>query len=238
MLTSGSESQVAARLTNLVAPHAWIDPGDKWMPRGFLNPAEAKLVPPEQLMASDHCNALADWWLAESQGANRPNWDIASTAEIEGRRGLVLVEAKAHSTELSSGGKSAIGASEASRANDSRIRAAIRQASDSLGGDQAGWHLSADAHYQLSNRFAWSWKIAALGMPVVLVYLGFLNAEDMADQGIPFSSADQWEDVVWQHADQIVPRSAWNEPIDVFGTPMRAMIRPCEIKWSFGRSRP
>ena len=30
------------------------------------------------------------------------------------------------------------------------------------------WGLSRDDHYQLSNRFAWCWKLATLGIPVVL----------------------------------------------------------------------
>ena len=45
------------------------------------------------------------------------------------------------------------------------------------------WALSTRHHYQLSNRFAWSWKLAMLGVPVVLLYLGFLNAQDMQDDG-------------------------------------------------------
>ena len=28
----------------------------------------------------------------------------------------------------------------------------------------------------MSNRFAWAWKLADLGVPVVLVYLGFFRA--------------------------------------------------------------
>jgi crotonobetainyl-CoA:carnitine CoA-transferase CaiB-like acyl-CoA transferase len=32
-----------------------------------------------------------------------------------------------------------------------------------------GWSLSVDSHYQICNRFAWAWKIASLGVPVVLI---------------------------------------------------------------------
>lgn len=35
----------------------------------------------------------------------------------------------------------------------------------------------------MSNRFAWAWKLATMEVPVVLVYLGFLNATEMGDQG-------------------------------------------------------
>ena len=45
------------------------------------------------------------------------------------------------------------------------------------------WGLSRDHHYRFSNRFAWSWKLATFGLLAVLVYLGFLNAQEMADEG-------------------------------------------------------
>jgi hypothetical protein len=40
------------------------------------------------------------------------------------------------------------------------------------------FHISRDNRYQMSNRFAWSWKLASVGVPVVLVYLGFVGAAD------------------------------------------------------------
>ena len=38
---------------------------------------------------------LENWWLAHPKGANTPNWDIALGCEIEGKPGLILVEAGA-----------------------------------------------------------------------------------------------------------------------------------------------
>ncbi|HPV14642.1 MAG TPA: hypothetical protein PL126_03215 [Candidatus Cloacimonadota bacterium] len=35
--------------------------------------------------------------------------------------------------------------------------------------------ISHDSHYQLSNRIAYTWKLASLGVPTILLYLGFLN---------------------------------------------------------------
>jgi hypothetical protein len=52
----------------------------------------------------------------------------------------------------------------------------------------------------MSNRFAWTWKLTECGIPVVLVYLGFLNASEMADLGEPFSSQDSWEALVMTHS--------------------------------------
>jgi hypothetical protein len=229
MFTSGSSSQVADRLTRLVEPYAEINAErDTWMPRGFLEPKESTLDKRDKLLASDHCQDLIDWWLARPRGATKPTWDIASTAMIGGQKGIILIEAKAHHVELSDAGKSPGGNSE----NSDTIQAAIRQANTGLGGAQAGWNLTTDSHYQLCNRFVWSWKIASLGVPVILVYLGFLNAEEMSDIGQPFRSVNEWSDLINSHSVGIVPNSAWEYPIDVNGTPMRAVIRAVGLNWS------
>jgi hypothetical protein len=65
--------------------------------------------------------------------------------------------------------------------------------------------ISRDSHYQMSNRFAWSWKLAEYGIPVVLVYLGFLNASEMVDRGDPFANQDSWESLVMAHSSPLFP---------------------------------
>ena len=60
---------------------------------------------------------------------------------------------------------------------------------------------------------------------MILVYLGFQNAAEMTDRGQPFHSATEWLDVIKSHAERIVPNDAWDRPIDVHGTKMRAIIQ-------------
>ena len=118
MFTSGSPDQVADRLTRLVEPYAEIDARrDTWMPRGFLAQEESTLEESQQLLASDHCQELINWWLARPRGATKPNWDIAATAMVGGQKGIVLVEAKAHHAELSDAGKSPGGQPEQRRSH-------------------------------------------------------------------------------------------------------------------------
>ncbi len=88
---------------------------------------------------------------------------------------------------------------------------------------------SCDSHYQLANRFAWSWKLTSLGIPVVLVYLGFLNASEMTDQGEPFRSADAWKKAVKAHTRGVVPDAVWNGAADVAGTAVYARLRSLEL---------
>ena len=131
-----------------------------------------------------------------------------------------MVEAKAHAGELKPDDR--CGATDED--NRERIRDAIGDAGRNLG---EGWRLSIDSHYQLSNRFAWAWKVASLGVPVVLVYLGFLNADEM---GQPFTSHDAWERCLLAYSDETVPRTVWNSgQIQVNGVPVIPLIRSVDV---------
>ena len=70
--------------------------------------------------------------------------------------------------------------------------------------------MSRDDCYQMANRFAWSWKLVSLGVPVVLVYLGFLDATEMSDLGDPFRERADWVSYVRDHSKGKVPEDAWD----------------------------
>lgn len=224
MLTSGSNRQVAERLNALVQPFARLDSRDIWMPRGFLGPDEARLEK-AGLLPHPLKNELRKWWLAVPRGANTPNWDIAARATIKGRKGLLLVEAKAHESELDGGGKKQD--SKSNRANHMRIEKAIGEARAGLDAVNPGWGISPERKYQLSNRFAWCWKLAEMGVPVVLVYLGFLNADEMPT---PFRTHKNWEGALRNHAAGIVP-DVWGKTLAVKGTPFTPLIRSLSMDW-------
>ena len=111
-----------------------------------------------------------------------------------------------------------------------KIRSAIMEANADLERLTGSvWRLSRDSHYQLSNRFAWSWKLASLQMPVVLVYLGFLNAYDMVQDGTLFESESDWSQAVFSHACGVVDEAIWGRRIDVNGTPFWPLVRATEV---------
>ena len=231
IFTSGSRKQVAHRLTTLIEPYAEVDESrDQWMPRGFLEPDEAKLGDDSIFLSVDQRRKVTDWWLAVKEGANTPNWDIVSTCTVQGRNGLVLVEAKAHVTELSVDGKRDPKTANGEK-NDCQIVKAVADADKKLNAVLPGFSLSTNSHYQLCNRFAWACKIVSLGMPVILVYLGFLSAEDMADRGQPFRTADEWSKALLGHGRGIVPDDAWNQRLEIDGTPMWPLIRAVYLRW-------
>lgn len=226
-------SKTGTLLTDLIKPSgAVVTASDVWMPRSLLEWKEATLIGDDGLLDNDKRKALTEWWLAVPGGANKPNWDIASTCTIEGKRGLLLIEAKAHSKELvlAEAGKSEPDDSDHSRENHEKIGEAIKQANVGLNSIMKGWALSRDTHYQLCNRIAWSWKLASLGVPTVLIYLGFLNAAEMkSNQSQPFDDANAWEISMLNHAKGIVPTDAWNKRLEVSGTPMWFLIRSLEL---------
>jgi hypothetical protein len=96
LLTHGTKGEVAQRLTTLIEPFGEVLATDSWMPEGFAQCDEAQLHTSERIIPDPKIRAsLWSWWLAVP-GARRtttPNWDIASTCSVRGKRGLLLIEA-------------------------------------------------------------------------------------------------------------------------------------------------
>jgi len=235
LLTHGSPDAVAARLTTLVAPFASVAASDRWMPQGFEHTDEATLPEAERLLPADVRLELRRWWLVVASNNTRtPNWDVAATCTIEGKAGIVLIEAKAHDQELikEETGRKNIEApvSGSARRNLLRIDWAIRDASAALAEDTGlTWALSRDWNYQMSNRFAWAWKLTDLGIPVVLVYLGFLSANEISDQGKPLADAADWHNVVKRHSQALFHAAVWGQRWTCGGQPLIPLLRSLDV---------
>jgi hypothetical protein len=203
------------------------------MPQGFENIDEAQLDRVPGLLDAKIATQLREWWLAtNTPNARTPNFDIASTCTIEGRPGLLLIEAKAHDEELNKEIARKIlrkDASQGSITNHEKIAAAIVTAREGLHeATSLQWQISRDSHYQMSNRFAWSWKLTELGFAVALVYLGFLRAEEMKDKGNPFADHSDWERIVKAHSNPLFSPEAWNRQWTLNGKPFIPLIRSVE----------
>jgi hypothetical protein len=229
LLTGLSRLETAKTLTDLTAGNAIVTAeNDTWIPEGMSKPQEAAVHrnTPAFPIINGKRAGLLDWWLAVTANANTPNWDIVSTCTIGQERGLILVEAKAHRNELSSSGKPE-GSSANSIANHRHIKVAIEDANTNLNAVISGWKLNRDESYQLANRFAWSWKLASIGIPVVLIYLGFRNVSDI--NGRAFTTHAEWEDCVHTYADKYVPPTVWSKRLDIGGTPLIPLIGSCDL---------
>lgn len=231
LLTHGTPADIAARLTQLIAPFGTVSPDDNWMPQGLTDTEEAQLHTAHRLLSADKRARLLDWWLAVGDATSRtPNWDIASTCTIIGKPGLLLIEAKAHDEELmkEESGRSPLAApvTFAARRNHARIGACIQDANLALAGETGlSWNLSRDWNYQMSNRFTWSWKLTELGYPVILIYLGFLDAAEMSDRGAPFKTHAQWQKLVTSHSTPLFPSAVWNQTWHMHGNLFTPLIK-------------
>ena len=235
LLVDGDPSGVAKRLTQLVnCRDVTVSSSQEWMPRGKplyrcgkWDDAPAKetdLINKNNLLSSGVQDDLRKWWL-DVGATGTPKWDIASTCEIEGKRGLLLIEAKAHKKELT-GKPGKPTNSPNSQRNHQKICRAIAEANAGLKSATGNpWHISRGSHYQLSNRFAWAWKLASLRVPVVLVYLGFLNAQDMENDGPLFRCYADWERALKTYGNDVVDNSCWGKRWNINGTTLIPLIR-------------
>jgi hypothetical protein len=210
------------------------------MPEGFDNIEEAQLDKAPKLLNEKVREQLQVWWFGVVRSkTNTPNFDIASTCTIEGKKGLLLIEAKAHTAELTKEVKrkeKRSNASENSKKNHENIATAILSACGGLQSDIPGeWRISRDSHYQMSNRFAWSWKLTKLepGFPVILVYLGFLNAKEMEEgnEQKPFVTHAEWKQAVEAHSQPLFPKKIWDQRLIVNGRPFVPLIRSMDIRY-------
>lgn len=192
------------------------------MPTGWGNPDEARFGKHSGGLVDGILDRkLLDWWLIKTAGANVPNWDLACRALHHGNRtALVLVEAKAYVREFTEGAR---GHGSGNEQNATRIAAAIEEARFGLSRHGPGVRISSDAWYQFSNRIAWAWKLASLGVPTVLVYLGFTRDEGIASD--PLKNDDHWRDVVISNTEHVFPASLWDCSLNVQGTPLWFLLR-------------
>lgn len=206
-------------LETLLPVQCKVSAHSDWMPTGYRNPTEARLelFGPRVFPNHPAWPQLSSWWLKHQKGANTPNWDLALRCEIEGETGLVLVEAKANVPELSEGGKrSDAKPSSHSLENHERIGEAIAEARDALALLLPGISIGRDRHYQLSNRIAFGWKLASLGIPVVLLYLGFTGDEGIReDNREPLADNTHWNRIFRSHLEVVCPCTVLDGPLPI-----------------------
>ena len=215
---------VAARLNQLIGAYGSVDPElDHWSTD--LTTVQLNKPSGFDFLSDPEKQILTDWWLAVPKSSTTPQWGVVSTCTVEGGRGLVLIEAKIRVAELNRGGQSP-STSDNSQRNKIQIAGAIDEASTGLNAVLPGFSLSDTFQYQLANRFAWSWKLASMRIPVVLIYLGFVSPVGGANVGRQtFDSASVWEEAVHDYAHGFVPEAAWERTLDIGGTPFTPLIR-------------
>ncbi len=215
-------------LRTLIQPCAVTFPaGTAYMPKGVGAPKEARIDDFATLWPDRTADwaTIHGWWLKHKAGANTPNWDIAVTCELDRRPGLLLVEAKANWPELGRDRKSDPNLTPNSRDNHEHIGAAIQEACAGWRKVNRGVTISRDSHYQFANRLAFVWKLAELGIPVVLLYLGFTGDMGIKDAGEPFADDADWQRAFGAYASGVFPLKLVDRPQILEGTPVWVLSR-------------
>ncbi|MDD2673919.1 MAG: hypothetical protein PHF81_03465 [Flavobacterium sp.] len=153
------------------------------------------------------------WW--KPSGGKAPTWDMISLCQLDGEDAILLVEAKAHKSEFSRSKKQLPKnkqpdnkPSEGSEINHLNIEARIKEASDNLNAKNTGFNISTTSHYQLSNRVASAWRLNQMGVPVVLLYLGFTG--DTYFKKDYFQDNALWRQEFTKYIDSVVPSAFIN----------------------------
>jgi hypothetical protein len=236
-----SQPSFIAELNELLEPlPIVVQADDPYMPASKEEPKEARLETfgPKVIHDAGTWTSLKAWWLAHA--GNTPNWDFASACVLEGKRGLLLVEAKANVPELSKAGKRLVGIragkgkaaippSSKAKQNDARIREAIAEAGRAFAALGVGKAFTAEAHYQLANRLAFAWKLASLGVPVALVYLGFCGDHGLVRIGAPLACEEHWCDLLRGHFSSCVPMKERELRVVVDGVPLWFAMRARDV---------
>jgi hypothetical protein len=193
----------------LTSAAATISVADMWQPVGH-DMSEEFEIPKFCKRTNEGCFsdvALSDWWLPIGRREKGVTWDLLSTCLVNQRRGLLLVEAKAHEDEIDFTGKELErDASIQSRKNHDHIGQRLAETTAQLDERVDGIvQLSLLSHYQLANRIAWAWKLAECGIPTVLLYLGFLG--DSYFRADYFRNHDHFQRIMGAYMNGVIPLS-------------------------------
>ncbi len=195
-------SSFLQEMAGLVDPIPVRFPADtKFVPRGHPSPQEVRLgsFGPDWSGSAEPWGELGRWWLRHAAGANPPHWGIAVGCQIEDRPGLILVEAKVSAAELRTESK--------------------RPVPDSL-------RTNRQDDCPLANRLAFTSKLATLGFPVVLVYLGFTGDEGIA---APFVDDADWQSAFDEYLAGTVPQSLFERRREIGSSPVWLLCRSRQV---------
>lgn len=164
-------------------------------------------------------SSIIDWWVPSPW--RPPTWDLISTFTANNdKHGILLVEAKAHENEFNwSGKKLKPQPSIGSKKNHAQIVHCLTEANDALSASIDGsFRLSVDSHYQLANRVAHLWKLATCGIPVILLYVGFIGDQEIDSSY--FHDDEHWQRAMGGYLQGVVPQSFLStiHPVDPNGS--------------------
>ena len=224
----------------------WVKPQDfsvatdaMWMPKGRDHPNESRLFnSTSPFLDPGRKESMWHWWLTHA--GNIPNWDLIVQATDPIGPALILIEAKAHAGEFDRKRKPLSGRGDSDMRlktieNHLQIGRAIAEASNALSSVHKGISISRDRHYQLSNRIAMAWKLASLGIPNTLIFLGFTGDREISRKGDYFADDDHWRGAFDDYLQGCFPRELLEHDISSGPAAFRVLSRSLPV---IHQSRP
>jgi hypothetical protein len=77
---------------------------------------------------------------------------------------------------------------------------------------------------------AFTWKLASLGIPVALLYLGFWGDQGIRNVGAPFTSADDWHRVFSSYASGVLTNLGQDARFAVGNVPALMLVRARKVE--------
>jgi hypothetical protein len=116
-----------------------------------------------------------------------------------------------------------------SKDNHERIAAAVAEASSDLQTKAPGILLSRNYNYQLSNRIAFAWKLASMGVPTALIYLGFIGDENIATDPHRLVVPSDWQSAFDFHSVRSFPAAYQGHRIDCGAASFWLLVRNLSV---------
>jgi hypothetical protein len=90
--------------------------------------------------------------------------------------------------------------------------------------------LSRDYCYQFANRIAFAWKIASMGVPVAMIYLGFIGDAGIIS-GIDdfFNDTSEWRKSFAEHTARCFPSSMYDREINCGAASFWLLVRDLHV---------
>ena len=131
------------------------------------------------------------WWKNALKNYSPYCWDLVSTCTVNGKKGLLLVEAKAKKGELITAANLQV--------PDENLERSYLVANKDLSKISPDAKLSSIICRQMSNHIYRAWFLARSGIPVILLYLGF----HFEKGNRVFNSANDWRNYFLRGARKI-----------------------------------
>lgn len=129
-----SSSDFVEETNKQIHPYATINTNNTWIHLGVDKPIEGQIYSFFKPINFELAKQAKSWWI--KYGLQTPHWDLISTCTINGKQGILLVETKAHWSELEKESKgkpfNEKEATENSKANHKIIKNAINEANTEI----------------------------------------------------------------------------------------------------------